>query len=350
MNQEYQRFFRGGDDVRPTRNSIATSFTHLFTRIATDSDQHRILVDNELEIYIIDDDGIGEDDDLAAQNSRDYGHSKPFLFLDMVWNLAFVLVYVFVILTTIQERPCTPLRLWISGYALQCILHMVFVWAEYQRRSIDDDFGGYQDFRFYGMFPFTSLRHNRIIQKLESVSTVLSSIWWVFGFYWIVMGGQLLLQDSPRLYWLLVVFLAFDVFFLIFCIAVACIVFLVLFCCFPILAAVAYTMTIGDGASENDIRSLPKYLYSHQSHTFENERKQVQLTPLSSHSNSMAELVLPLEDSECCICLYKYIDGVELCSLPCNHHFHHKCIAKWLRINATCPLCKLNILRGDMLV
>ncbi|XP_073014703.1 E3 ubiquitin protein ligase RIE1-like [Primulina eburnea] len=346
MNRDYLRFFRGDDDLRPTRNSIATSLTPPFARIATDSDQHRILVDSEQEIYSIDDDC--EEDDLAAQIGRDCGYSKPFLFLDMIWNLAFVLVSAFVILTTMQERPSTPLRLWISGYALQCILHMGFVWAEYQRRSIDDDFEGFQDYNFYGVF--SSLCHNRIFQKLESVNTVLSSIWWVFGFYWIVMGGQLLLQDSPRLYWLSVVFLAFDVFFLIFCIVVACIVFLVLFCCFPILATVAYAMSIGDGASENDIKSLPKYLFRHQNHTFENERKQVQLTPLSSHSNSMAELFLPPEDSECCICLYKYIDGVELCSLPCNHHFHHKCIAKWLRVNATCPLCKLNILRGDMLV
>ncbi|KZV48772.1 Alpha-L-arabinofuranosidase 1 [Dorcoceras hygrometricum] len=349
MNQEYERFIRSGDDLRPTRSSIAASLTHPFARISSSPDQNRFLVDNEPEIYSVDDDG--EDDDLAEQISRDCGYSKPFLFLDMVWNMAFVLVSVFVILTTIQERPSTPLRLWISGYAVQCILHMGFVWAEYQRRSIDD-FGGFQDFHFHGVFSFSSLRHNRVIEKLESINTVLSSIWWVFGFYWIVVGGQLLVQDSPRLYWLSVLFLAFDVFFLIFCIAVASIVFLVLFCCFPILATVAYVMTIGDGASENDIRSLPKYLYRHQNHTFEDERKQVQLTvtPLSSHNNSMAELILPPEDSECCICLYKYIDGVELCSLPCNHHFHHKCIAKWLRINATCPLCKLDILRGDMLV
>lgn len=53
---------------------------------------------------------------------------------------------------------------------------------------------------------------------------------------------------------------------------------------------------------------------------------------------------------ECCICLYRYVDGVELCRLPCNHHFHRKCITKWLRINATCPLCKFNILRGETLV
>lgn len=96
------------------------------------------------------------------------------------------------------------------------------------------------------------------------------------------------------------VFLAFDVFFMIFCIAMACIIFLLLFCCFPILATVAYAMTIGDGASENDIRSLPKYLYRPQ-HTvgvFENEKKQeVSLSALEGNSISMAELVLHPEDS-----------------------------------------------------
>lgn len=95
-------------------------------------------------------------------------------------------------------------------------------------------------------------------------------------------------------------FLAFDVFFMIFCIAIACIVFLLLFCFFPILATVAYAMTIGEGASENDIRSLPKYLYRQQTtiDTFQNEKKQeVNLTALPGNNISMTELVLQPEDS-----------------------------------------------------
>lgn len=96
------------------------------------------------------------------------------------------------------------------------------------------------------------------------------------------------------------VFLAFDVFFMIFCIAMACIIFLLLFCCFPILATVAYAMTIGDGASENDIRSLPKYLYRPQNTVgaFQNEKKQeIDLTAVEGNNISMQELVLHPEDS-----------------------------------------------------
>ncbi|PIN18866.1 Anaphase-promoting complex (APC), subunit 11 [Handroanthus impetiginosus] len=356
MNQEYPRPFLGGADMGFTRTSTATSFSHPMTRIPTNSDQHVILMDNEPQNYNSSNENDDDEDfngDLAAPLTRDYGYSRPFLFLDMIWNLAFVVVSVFVLLTTIQERPSTPLRMWICGYALQCLLHVGFVWDEYQRRSLDDDFGGGgQYFHFRRVFSFSAICHNSIIKKLESINTIVSSVWWVFGFYWTVMGGQPLLQDSPRLYWLSVVFLAFDVFFMIFCIAMACIIFFLLFCCFPILATVAYAMTIGDGASENDIRSLPKYLYRQKStnETFEDDKKrEVDLKSLPGNGISTAELVLHPEDSECCICLYKYVNGAELCTLPCNHHFHHKCVTKWLRINATCPLCKFNILKGEML-
>lgn len=50
---------------------------------------------------------------------------------------------------------------------------------------------------------------------------------------------------------------------------------------------------------------------------------------------------------ECCICLSSYEDGAELHALPCSHHFHCTCIVKWLKMNATCPLCKYNILKGS---
>lgn len=72
---------------------------------------------------------------MMVHRSADYGgYSKPFLVLDIIWNLAFVLVSVFVLLITVREKPSTPLRVWICGYALQCLLHVGFVYLECQRR------------------------------------------------------------------------------------------------------------------------------------------------------------------------------------------------------------------------
>ncbi|KAL2464545.1 Ubiquitin carboxyl-terminal hydrolase family protein [Forsythia ovata] len=81
----------------------------------------------------------------------------------------------------------------------------------------------------------------------------------------------------------------------------ACIVFFALFCCFPILSTVAYAITIGEGASENDIRALPKYRYRlpNTLGTFQNDKKQekVSITLQSGNSNPTAELALHPEDS-----------------------------------------------------
>ncbi|PKI58957.1 hypothetical protein CRG98_020703 [Punica granatum] len=191
--------------------------------------------------------------------------------------------------------------------------------------------------------------------RLESANTIISSMWWVFGFYWIVVGGQALLQDSPRLYWLTVVFLVFDVFFVIFCIGMAFLVFLALFCFIPVVAMLYAVVLRPEGASEDVIRNLPKHRYRQASSldAFDNFSKKGSSGTFMGVSNSnscSSELVLHPDDSECCICLSSYADGEELRTLPCNHHFHCGCISRWLQINATCPLCKFDILNRDSIV
>ncbi|CAK9144243.1 unnamed protein product [Ilex paraguariensis] len=64
---------------------------------------------------------------------------------------------------------------------------------------------------------------------------------------------------------------------------------------------VAYAMTIGEGASESDIRSLPRFKYCQDNSlgTFDNIKKpdEVGLTVESSCTNSTPELALHPEDS-----------------------------------------------------
>lgn len=72
------------------------------------------------------------------ERRADWGYSKPVVALDMSWNMAFVVVSAAMLACTVGEQPNTPIRLWIVGYALQCLLHVVLVWFEYRRRSRRD--------------------------------------------------------------------------------------------------------------------------------------------------------------------------------------------------------------------
>lgn len=48
-----------------------------------------------------------------------------------------------------------------------------------------------------------------------------------------------------------------------------------------------------------------------------------------------------LSDGTCPICLSEYEPKETLRAIPdCNHHFHAECIDEWLRVKATCPLCR----------
>lgn len=135
-----------------------SSFSVSLSRMASSSsDYHQIFMnsvdggDSGIGDVVVDDD----DDDFPL---GDCGYSRPFVVLDVIWNLAFVVVSVFMLLTTIGERPSAPLRLWIGGYALQCLLHVGFVWVEYQRRNFDDLVG----LEFHGLSLF-ALGHSRYL-------------------------------------------------------------------------------------------------------------------------------------------------------------------------------------------
>lgn len=63
------------------------------------------------------------------------------------------------------------------------------------------------------------------------------------------------------------------------------------------------------------------------------------------NNNSLETSVDQLNSSEryqCSICLEKYLNHVYICTLPCLHHFHRKCLFNWLSNseNQTCPLCR----------
>ncbi|KAG2677365.1 hypothetical protein I3760_12G094900 [Carya illinoinensis] len=304
------------------------------------------------------------------ERQSDWAYSKPVVVLDIIWNFAFVVVAATVMVLSRDESPSMPLRLWIVGYALQCVLHMVCVCVEYRKRqrrrrsrlaafnSVEsggnlstgsrDDSGQY----------VTLAEHldedgtGSVAKHLESANTMFSFIWWIIGFYWVSADGQALAHGSPQLYWLCIIFLGFDVFFVVFCVALACVIGIAVCCCLPCIIALLYAVADQEGATREDIEQLSKYKFRKIG---DNEKLagDVQglhggiMTECGTDTDSPSEHVLLPEDAECCICLCAYDNGVELRELPCGHHFHCACVDKWLYINATCPLCKYNILKSS---
>ncbi|KAL9166683.1 hypothetical protein ABFS82_05G046900 [Erythranthe guttata] len=296
------------------------------------------------------------------ERRADWGYSKPVVALDIMWNLSFVIVSVIMLICAAEENPGVPIRVWVCGYALQCLVHVVLVWIEYNRRNSRQDRNRAdrrsrdeteqsendeedEEEERTGLFTITDSSR---VKRCESVNTMASFIWWIVGFYWVVSGGEILLESAPRLYWLAVVFLAFDVIFAIFCVVLACLIGIALCCCLPCIIAILYAIAGQEGASEADLNILPKYRFQMCKDENRVGIEAGRMVPNETSSGYILnEQVLLPEDAECCICLCAYEDGTELHALPCNHHFHSTCIVKWLKMNATCPLCKYNILKGN---
>ncbi|XP_062145812.1 E3 ubiquitin-protein ligase At1g12760-like isoform X2 [Alnus glutinosa] len=303
------------------------------------------------------------------ERQSDWAYSKPVVVLDIIWNFAFVVVAATVLVLSQSESPTMPLRLWLIGYALQCVLHMVCVCVEYGRRRRrrgralafnSTENGGNSSSagprESSGQY-VTLAEHleeggggGSVAKHLESANTMFSFIWWIIGFYWVSADSQTLAHGSPQLYWLCIIFLGFDVFFVVFCVALACVIGIAVCCCLPCIIALLYAVADQEGATKEDIDHLSKFKFRR---ICDNEKLGGDVQGLHGGimtecgTDSPIEHVLSQEDAECCICLSAYDDGVELRELPCGHHFHCACVDKWLYINATCPLCKYNILKSS---
>lgn len=73
------------------------------------------------------------------------------------------------------------------------------------------------------------------------------------------------------------------------------------------------------GLDEATLESYPKFIFSNQKHKDRQDDA----------------------DISCSICLADYRDGELLRLLPdCLHSFHVQCIDAWLRLHASCPMCR----------
>ncbi|MES2663219.1 MAG: RING finger protein [Pseudomonadota bacterium] len=59
---------------------------------------------------------------------------------------------------------------------------------------------------------------------------------------------------------------------------------------------------------------------------------------LNDHSSNFPLASIHSKD-DCPICLNK-LETAKLITTRCKHNFHNKCLAQWLSMRATCPICR----------
>ncbi|KAM0021669.1 putative transcription factor C2H2 family [Helianthus debilis subsp. tardiflorus] len=140
------------------------------------------------------------------------------------------------------------------------------------------------------------------IRKCELLITVIYSMWWVLGFGWMLYSYDN--HGTPLLFWLTLAFFSYR-------------------CA--------------------EISSLPKYRYEmFNGDVGQPDNRACRMIHMGTNDQDFStERVLRIENADCCICLCQYEDGEQNFLLPCDHHFRSTCIVKWLRLKATCPLCKV---------
>ncbi|GBP87260.1 E3 ubiquitin-protein ligase RNF115 [Eumeta japonica] len=52
-------------------------------------------------------------------------------------------------------------------------------------------------------------------------------------------------------------------------------------------------------------------------------------------------------DTTCSVCWETFKQGEQVSRLECEHTFHSACIEPWLRLHATCPICRRSLLSAD---
>ncbi|PSR96105.1 E3 ubiquitin-protein like [Actinidia chinensis var. chinensis] len=269
-----------------------------------------------------------------------------------------------------HENPQTPLFAWVVGYASGCVATFPILYWRYRYRNRDteqDSFQSHQDSSqsnpsperaSYAAFSIaqaseeesrrtgssasrnSGVNLNSLVDHLKMALDCFFAVWFVVGNVWI-FGGHSSPSDAPKLYRLCLVFLTFS------CIGYAMpfILCATICCCFPcIISILGFQEDLSQtkGATPESINALPVYKFKLKTNSHDQEINSVVDGGVMA-AGTEKERAIAGEDAVCCICLAKYAENDELRELPCCHFFHVECVDKWLKINASCPLCKYEV-------
>ncbi|KAJ8533511.1 hypothetical protein K7X08_006835 [Anisodus acutangulus] len=295
--------------------------------------------------------------------------------IELVFTLGQIVAAVVVLSLSRNEKPRTPLFSWVVGYTAGCTASLpLLYWRYLHRYQVPDQMSAQlrqgspsinstaepnsyitvsltrssdeEDARNRSTDIWTRQSNPSLGLLLDYVKMALDcffAVWFVVGNIWI-FGGHSSASEAPNLYRLCIVFLIFS------CIGYAMpfILCAMICCCLPCIISILgvredmYGMR---GATEESINALPTHMFRIKKNGSDNagdgNSGEDQVGYIAAGTEK--ERAISGEDAICCICLTNYEDNDELRELPCSHYFHTQCVDKWLKINASCPLCKFEI-------
>ncbi|CAI8596757.1 unnamed protein product [Vicia faba] len=265
-------------------------------------------------------------------------NSRTWMMLELVALLLQIISTTFTLVVSKSEKPVRPMRVWVVGYDIGCVLNLLLLCVRYYQISLshggDDTLGFSHDVEQQTNNEENSAyRSTHLMSKCRSSLELFFAIWFVMGNVWSFDSRFGTLQQAPKLQILCIILLVWNAI----CYSFPFLLFLLLCCCVPLITTLlGYDMNMGSssrGASDDQISQLPCW------------RFKVAHAKLDLHNDSQCSERLIRDEPECCICLAKYKDKEEVRQLPCSHMFHLKCVDQWLRIISCCPLCKQELQR-----
>ncbi|XP_054799126.1 E3 ubiquitin-protein ligase At4g11680-like isoform X2 [Prosopis cineraria] len=250
-------------------------------------------------------------------------NSSTWMTLELIALMVQITLTSFILAISKSERPVWPMRIWISGYDIGCLLNLLLLYGRYRQLYLSHG----------DALSLSDMEQQRGNEETRTSLELFFAIWFVMGNVWVFDSRFGSFQRAPKLHVLCISLLAWNAITYSF----PFLLFLLLCCCVPLISSLlGYNMNMASsdkGASDDQISQLPSWRYKQGHNKLEH-----------GHDSEASEGLIN-EDPECCICLTKYKDREEVRQLPCSHMFHQKCVDQWLRIISCCPLCKQGLQR-----
>lgn len=315
--------------------------------------------------------------DGYSRRRRSPLNSGLWISVELLVTMSQIIASIVVLSLSTNENPQAPLFAWVVGYASGCVATLPILYWRFRNRNRGAELESTQSHqvssehnppepRSYTAISITqasdeesnrmsetvtrapqvagplSARLNGLVDHFKMALDCFFAVWFVVGNVWI-FGGHSSPSDAPKLYRLCIVFLTFS------CIGYAMpfILCATICCCLPcIISVLGFREDLSQtrGATTESINALPTYKFKLKRNGT-NDDQEINSADEGGllAAGTEKERAISEEDAVCSICLANYSDNDELRELTCLHVFHVECVDKWLKINASCPLCKSEV-------